>query len=181
MIEWITSLDFSILDLIQQVFGSSLFDKVMPLFTHLADAGIFWIVLTVMLLADKKNRKEAVVAAVALLIDVLICNVLLKPLVARIRPYEIRPYMELIISRPHDFSFPSGHAAASFAVVSALYLCKNKMWIPGLVLAALIGFSRLYLYVHYPTDVLAGVLIGCLAGYMGWILYKGFTTKQRRT
>lgn len=98
----------------------------------------------------------------ALALDVLLCNVMLKPLVGRMRPFTVNTGMELLINAPKDFSFPSGHTAASFAAAFALLFVKNKLWIPSMILASLIAFSRLYLYVHYPTDVLAGILLGLI-------------------
>ena len=100
----------------------------------------------------------------ALALDVLLCNVMLKPLVGRMRPFTVNTGMELLINAPKDFSFPSGHTAASFAAAFALLFVKNKLWIPSMILASLIAFSRLYLYVHYPTDVLAGILLGLIVG-----------------
>ena len=109
----------------------------------------------------------------ALLVDLVICNGILKPLVHRIRPFDVKTGIELLVKRPIDFSFPSGHTAASFASVMALYLAGEKrLWIPALVLAVLIAFSRLYLYVHYPTDVLGGVVAGLAAGALGYWLVK---------
>ena len=79
----------------------------------------------------------------------------------------------MLVKRPTDYSFPSGHTAASFASVMALYLAgEKKIWIPSLVLAVLIAFSRLYLYVHYPTDVLGGIVAGLAAGALGYWLVK---------
>jgi undecaprenyl-diphosphatase len=98
----------------------------------------------------------------ALALDVLLCNVMLKPLVGRMRPFTVNTGVELLINAPKDFSFPSGHTAASFAAAFALLFVKNKLWIPSMILASLIAFSRLYLYVHYPTDVLAGILLGLI-------------------
>ena len=91
----------------------------------------------------------------------------LKPLIARVRPCDVNTAVQLLVARPDDFSFPSGHTGASFAEVTALYAGGNRLWIPALLLAALISFSRLYLYVHYPTDVLAGILLGAAAGWLG--------------
>ena len=109
----------------------------------------------------------------ALLVDLVICNGILKPLVHRIRPFDVRTGIELLVKRPTDFSFPSGHTAASFASVMALYLAgEKKIWISSLGLAVLIAFSRLYLYVHYPTDVLGGVVAGLAAGALGYWLVK---------
>lgn len=161
--------EFVILDFIQNNLRSDFGDIMMSLITRLGDAGIFWILMTVVLLLYPKTRLLGVAAAAALVTDLVCCNLILKPLVARIRPYEINTAIELLVSKPVDYSFPSGHTAASFAVVSALYFMKAKrLWIPSLVLAVLIAFSRLYLYVHFPTDVLGGVLVGIFAGYVGY-------------
>ena len=128
--------------------------------THLGDAGIFWIVLAVILLLIPKTRKSGLIVAAALCIDVIVCNGILKNLFARTRPFDVNEAVQLLITAPKDFSFPSGHTAASFAAVAALYFAgKKKLWKVSLVLAVLIAFSRMYLYVHYPTDILGGVLV----------------------
>jgi undecaprenyl-diphosphatase len=93
---------------------------------------------------------------------------LLKPLIARIRPCDVNTTVTLLIARPSDYSFPSGHTASSFCSASALYFSRTRLWIPALVIASLIAFSRLYLYVHYPSDILAGAVIGILIGYAGF-------------
>ena len=141
--------------------------------TRLGDAGIIWILLCIVLLILPKTRKSGVVLMAALLVDLVVCNVILKPLVHRIRPFDVKTGIELLVKRPTDYSFPSGHTAASVASVMALYLAgEKKIWVPALVLAVLIAFSRLYLYVHYPTDVLGGMIIGIAAGAIGYWLVK---------
>lgn len=106
----------------------------------------------------------------ALALEVLCCNLILKPFVARIRPCDINTAVQLLVPRPDDFSFPSGHTGAFFSASSALYFSRSRLRFPALVLAVLIGFSRLYLYVHYPTDVLAGAVLGALLGWAGCAL-----------
>ena len=142
----------------------------MPIISMLGNAGAIWIVCAVVLLVIPKTRKVGVVLAVSLAIEALCCNVILKPLVARIRPFDVNTAVQLLISPPKDFSFPSGHTGAAFAAASALFFSKNRLWIPSLVLAILIAFSRLYLYVHYPSDVLGGILLGILSGWLGYTL-----------
>lgn len=134
----------------------------MPLISKLGNGGIIWLVLSGLLCVFPKYRKAGVTMLTALALDVLLCNVMLKPLVGRMRPFTVNTGMELLINAPKDFSFPSGHTAASFAAAFALLFVKNKLWIPSMILASLIAFSRLYLYVHYPTDVLAGILLGLI-------------------
>lgn len=121
--------------------------------------------------------------AVALIADLIICNVILKPIVARIRPYSINQTVQLLVTPLKDYSFPSGHTAASFASVSALYFAGRKRMAAGaFVLSVLIAFSRMYLYVHYPTDVLGGLIIGLLCGWIAdMIIQKVMGRKSRKS
>ena len=156
-------MEIHILDMIQNL-RTPIGDVVVPLITRLGDAGIIWIILTVLLLIIPKTRKTGVIMMAALLVDVLLCNVFIKNLVARTRPFDVNTAVQLLVAKPQDYSFPSGHTAASFASVTALYLAgEKKMWKVALVLAVLIALSRLYLYVHYPTDIIGGVIFGSLS------------------
>ena len=140
-------------------------DVVMPLITSLGNAGVFWIILAIVLVIIPKTRKIGITVSAALVLDLIFCNILIKPLVARIRPFDINTAVELLISKPRDYSFPSGHTAASFAASSAIFVTGHrKTGVAAMILAALIGISRLYLYVHYPTDVLGGLAIGVGCG-----------------
>ena len=162
------NIELSILDWIQTLHTPFL-DNIMVFITRLGDAGIIWIVLSIVLLLIPKTRKSGAVMVVALVVDVLLCNIVLKNLVARTRPYDVNTGVHLLVAKLHDYSFPSGHTAASFASVTALYLAgEKKLWKFALVLACLIAISRLYLYVHYPTDVLGGILFGVISGYLGY-------------
>lgn len=119
--------------------------------------------------------------AVALIADLIICNVILKPIVARIRPYSINKTVQLLVTPLKDYSFPSGHTAASFASVSALYFAGRKRMAAGaLIVSVLIAFSRMYLYVHYPTDVLGGLIIGLLCGWIADMIIKKVMEKRSR-
>ena len=149
--------------------------------TKLGDAGIVWIILTVILLLIPKTRKSGVYMAVALIADLIICNVILKPIVARIRPYSINQTVHLLVTPLKDYSFPSGHTAASFASVSALYFAGRKRMAAGtLIVSVLIAFSRMYLYVHYPTDVLGGLIIGLLCGWIADMIIQKVMEKRSR-
>ena len=162
------NIELSILDWIQTLHTPFL-DKIMVFITRLGDAGIIWIMLSIVLLLIPKTRKSGAVMVVALVVDVLLCNIVLKNLVARTRPYDVNTGVHLLVAKLHDYSFPSGHTAASLASVTALYLAgEKKLWKFALVLACLIAISRLYLYVHYPTDVLGGILFGVISGYLGY-------------
>lgn len=160
-------IELQILDWIQQM-RTPVGDVWMPLISRLGNAGMIWILLMCLLLVIPRTRRWGIALAAALCLDVIVCNVLLKPMVCRIRPCDVNQSIQLLIARPTDYSFPSGHTAASFATVSALYFAgAKKLWKITLPVAVLIAFSRMYLYVHYPTDVLGGMIVGCAAGYFG--------------
>ena len=124
-----------------------------------------------LLVVIPKTRKTGLGMAFAMMIGLLVCNVTLKPLVARIRPYDLQDELgvmiQLLCEAQHDFSFPSGHTIASFEAAVVLLKNSKKMGIPAMILAVLISFSRLYLYVHYPTDVFASIILGALFALIG--------------
>lgn len=154
-------------------------DPIMKGITFLGDYGWFWIVLGVVLIARKKTRMSGFAVELSLLFSLLVNNILLKNLVARVRPYEVIPSLDLIVKAAVDFSFPSGHSGASFAAATAIFCTMPKKYgIPALVLAALIAFSRLYVGIHYPTDVLVGVLDGIVFGILAVHLLKWLEKKN---
>ncbi len=160
-------LDVAILNMIQSHLRCGFFDIVMPIISSLGNQGAIWLLCSAILLLFPKTRQAGASVLAGVILEVLCCNIFLKPFVARPRPCDVNTAVQLLIEKPTDFSFPSGHTACAFAATSALYFSKNRLWIPALVLSVLIGFSRLYLYVHYPSDVLAGVLIGIMLGWLG--------------
>ena len=172
------SFDLPILDWIASHIHCPALDWLMPKITLLGDAGIFWIICALILMVIPKTRKAGFSMGLALLMGLVLCNLTLKPLVGRIRPYDYQwehysRTIELLIEEEHDFSFPSGHTIASFEAAFALLLGNKKLGIPAMILAVLIAFSRLYLYVHYPTDVIASVILGIgLAILATWIVGK---------
>ncbi len=166
MLTFIQNIDGQLLLLIQKYVRSECLTPVMKGITHLGDAGIFWILLTIVLFLFPKSRKAGIVSAAALLLSLLITNLILKNLVMRIRPYEVVDGLKLLVAPQWDTSFPSGHTSASFASAAALWKKAPGKWsLLALILAFLIAFSRLYVGVHYPTDVLAGLLVGIGCGY----------------
>lgn len=167
-------IEICILDWIQSI-RTPVGDMVMPFITRIGNIGAVWILLAVVLLIIPKTRKSGAVLAAALCVDVVLCNGILKNLFGRIRPCDVNTSVQLLIMRPDDFSFPSGHTAASFAAVTALMMAgEQKLWKPALALAVLIAFSRLYLYVHYPTDILGGMIVGGAAGVIGYLAVGRF-------
>ena len=174
------NIEFRILDWIQSI-RTPLGDTAMVFITSLGNAGLLWILLAVILLLIPKKRKSGIILMAVLVVDMILCNGILKNTVCRIRPCDVNTAIQLLIPRPEDFSFPSGHTAASFAAVTALYLAREKvLWKVSFILAILMAFSRLYLYVHYPTDILGGIVTGIIAGYIGYWLVKKIE-KHRKT
>lgn len=159
-------LDGNILLYIQEYIRHDWMNPFWEFITSLGNAGWFWLALSLVLLIPKRTRGMGAAALLAIIIGALITNVVLKNLVARTRPYEVVDGLKILIKRPHDYSFPSGHACASFAAAAVYYRMAPKRWgISVVILASLIAFSRLYVGVHYPTDVLAGILIGIGAAW----------------
>ncbi len=161
MQEAITNLDFIILNWIQTNLHSSFADWFFPWFTALANGGFIWLLVTGVLLCRPKKRRQGFLLLCGLVLSFLIVNVILKPTVARPRPCWLVNF-PLLISNPIDYSFPSGHTAASFISAFILMAKWKKAGAWALVGASLIAFSRLYLYVHYPSDVLASIFLAAL-------------------
>lgn len=169
--EFITQIDKAVLFGVEALHCPAL-NWLMGLFTTLGEKGIVWIALGLALLCFKKTRRAGIAVLLALILGALMCNVTLKPLIARPRPFAAYPDIVLMIKQPGEFSFPSGHTVSSFAAAVAVLLHDRRIGIPTAVLAVLVAFSRLYFQVHYLTDVLAGILIGALAGVIAWLLVK---------
>ena len=158
----ISEFEIKILIWIQENLRCAFMDFLMPHVTYLAEHGLVPIIISLCLIAFKKTRKCGVSMAISLVIGLVCVNFGLKPLVARIRPYDAYPLYTLLINAQSDFSFPSGHTLAAFECAMSLALYYRRLAVPSLVVAAFIGFSRMYLYVHYPTDVLVSIFLGIL-------------------
>ena len=158
-------MELFILDWIQAHLHCGFLDAVLPIIRWTANHGEIWILLALALVLRKSSRRQGWTVALALVLDLVCCNLLLKPLIGRVRPFAVNPAVELLVSPPLDASFPSGHTAASCAAVFALRGSGSPLWKPALAVAVLIAFSRLYLYVHWPSDVLGGALLGA---FLGW-------------
>ena len=153
-----------------QSIHNSFLDFIVPKITFLGNGGWFWIVITLLLLILPFNRKMGVQAAISLILTFILCNLILKPSIMRARPCWIEPEVQLLVKIPHDYSFPSGHSNASFAVASAIFAQNKKLGIPALILAAAIAISRLYVLVHWPTYVLAGIITGICGGIISFFI-----------
>ncbi|MBQ4082045.1 MAG: phosphatase PAP2 family protein [Clostridia bacterium] len=185
MLEWLYSVDYAVLDAIQGIHTDFL-DAAMRTVTHLGDGGVFWLAMGVILCFPQKTRKWGFGLILAVIFGAIGCNVILKNAVQRIRPYDnplgtftAEQLMAQGIDLPHDWSFPSGHTTASFAAATAIFLRSKKVGTPLLILAAVIAFSRLYLYIHYPSDVLVGMLWGITAAILAYLVLNKLTNSQK--
>lgn len=160
------SLDWSILHSIQHVLACPVLDFLMPKITALGNGGVIWLVAAGGLLCTKKYRRQGLLLLGGLAVGVLVGNGLLKHLIARPRPCWLDNSVPLLIASPTDYSFPSGHTMISVIGATALTKINRRFGYVAIPLAALIAFSRLYLYVHFPSDVLAAAVLGVVIGLM---------------
>jgi len=165
-VELFADIDQNLLFWIQNNMVTSTLDPYMLLLSHVGNIGLIWIVLAIFLLCIKEYRVTGIAILLGLLISLTLGNGILKPSLARLRPYIIYSWIpsDIVVSLPTDYSFPSGHAFGSFSAATIIF-CRNKYWgIFALILALGIGFSRVYLFLHYPSDMLGGMLLGILCG-----------------
>lgn len=178
----IQNLDNSILQFIQINMRSSIGDKIMTSLTYLGSGGAIWLIIGLALFISKRDRKYGFMIITALMLCYVIGNLSLKHLVARTRPFDVIPLLGgLIITPPTDFSFPSGHTMCSFAASTVIFYMNKRIGILSLILSSFIGFSRLYLYVHYPSDVFGGMIIGILIGILTIIIFKKMEKQRYKT
>ena len=166
-------LDLGILQFLQLHLRNDLTDGLFLFITRLGDLGLFWILLGVILLIRPKYRPWGVCLLCGLAFSSLLGEGLLKHLVERTRPCVAFPIQNMLLPVPHTFSFPSGHTMSSFTAATILWQRDRKTGAAALLLAGLIGFSRLFLYVHYPSDVLAGLILGVGCGLLShWFFFR---------
>ena len=167
--------ELSILDWIALHCHSAAGDVLMPLLSTTVNKGFLWIAVGLaILLFGGKRRWVGLQIWLALILSVVICSVFVKNAVGRIRPCDLKPVLDLLITRPGDPSFPSGHTSASFAAAMVLWRTRCRGWWAAAIVACLVAFSRLYLSVHFPTDVLGGMVTGCLCGLLAVFLWNRF-------
>lgn len=170
----ITNVDFKILNLIQEQLSCGFLNFLMPKITFLGNGGLIWIIIAVVMMFLEKYRKAGIVICTGLSVGFIIGNAFLKNLIARERPCWINETVNILIYMPRDYSFPSGHTLSSFIAATIIMHYDKRMGIASYVFAVLIAFSRLYLYVHFPTDVIAGVLLGIVIGLIVCKLFDIF-------
>lgn len=170
----ILALDSSILLFIQDNLRCSILNFIMKIFSAMGDGVVILAIMAVIFLLFPKCRRASFYAVCAIAFCFVINNLILKNWVARIRPYEVVDGLELIIAIADDWSFPSGHACAAFAAAFMFTKCKGGWWGLTYIPAALIALSRIYVGIHYPTDIIAGAAIGTLGALLVYIVFNHF-------
>lgn len=172
MEELLIHMEGPILLWIQEYLRNDFLTPIMKFITHLGDSGAIWIIAAVVFLLFAKTRKTGMVMALSMVFNLFATNIVLKQVLARTRPYEVVEGLERIIEAQSDFSFPSGHTACSFAGAVVIFLmCPRKVGVPAMIFAVLISLSRLYVGVHFPTDVLGGAIVGTLSALLAYGIY----------
>lgn len=180
MVQLIQKFDDYVLLYITNNMHSNIMDRAMIIITSLGNMGAIWIVISVLLIINKKYRGIGFMILGALMLSSILGDIILKNLAKRMRPCIYMTQAQLLISKPLSYSFPSGHTSAAFASAGILKKYFKKYAIEIITLASLIAFSRMYLYVHYPTDVLAGIILGIIYSKITIYLFHRVKHKLRR-
>lgn len=172
VLDFIQNIDLEILNIIQKYFKSIFMDNFMVFITTLGNRGLIWLIITLLLMIKKEYRKIGLYSLLALFFVTTLNEGVLKNIIGRVRPFEGVDGLELLIKKPSSYSFPSGHTATSFTMAGVLSCKIKKYRIHFYILASLIAFSRLYLFVHNPSDIIAGILLGFLCSNFIIFLYE---------
>ncbi|MGL5380307.1 phosphatase PAP2 family protein [Clostridium sp.] len=177
----IYSFDIRILMWIREYLDCKALDNIMKLVSTLGNAGAIWIFIGIVLLFSKRYRGVGITLLLALLITSILGEGIIKNIIQRVRPFVSNPDIKLIIEAPNSYSFPSGHTASSFAAANVLakYFKDKKYLFYGF--AALMAFSRLYLFVHYPSDIIGGIILGLIGGRIAIYIYKKYLSRKNKS
>lgn len=156
----IREIDFMVLDYIREHLRSGFLDNIMPVITAFGNMGMFWVLVALIISAKSKYRRCSMTMMIGMIAGVLIGNFVVKNIIRRDRPCWINEIGNMLIEIPQDYSFPSGHTMSSFIAATILCYYDKKFAVPSFSVAILIAFSRMYLYVHFPTDIIGGALLG---------------------
>ena len=176
--EFLQSLDKVIVDFIHYGLQNSIFDFLMPKITALGEAGIIWIIISLILISTKKYRKVGITCIIALFISLLFTDLSIKKIVQRPRPITLYPIENALIKVPTSYSFPSGHTSSSFAAAWVLYRSMDRYKLAYLGIAVIMAFSRMYLYVHYLSDVVGGAVIGIISATLAMVLVNKYFQRK---
>ena len=176
MLEFIQNIDNTVIHFFDNL-HTPVASYILGFFTFLGDNGYIWIAMALIMLFFKSTRKIGLTVGIALIFGLIVTNLFLKPTIARIRPYDLFGFVPLI-DKPSDFSFPSGHATASFEGAIGCFLWNKKLGIIAIIVAILISFSRIYFQVHYISDVVAGAIIGSVLATFAYLIVKAVCKRK---
>lgn len=163
MLQSLQNIDLALLKFIHDNLRNSILDRVIPLITYLGNGGIIWIIISIILITTKKYRRVGFMCALAIILNSIIGEGILKHTFQRQRPFMEVPNISLLIPKPSSYSFPSGHTSTAFAAAAIIASQLKNYKVLVIAMAASIAFSRLYLFVHYPSDILAGIITGLIS------------------
>lgn len=178
ILEHIYAFDFGVLNYIQEHSRFHITDIFFREITELGDAGILWICISLLLLSCKRYRQSGIILILTLIISSVVGVVIIKPAVSRLRPFVLAAQDITFITPPGGYSFPSGHTISSVSSAVCIYKADKNAGILAVIIAALISYSRMYFYVHYPTDVLMGFLMGIIIPTILFILTDKYKPKR---
>lgn len=173
MIKYIKGIDLKLLAHINQKLSYDLLDRTMPQITRLGDGGVLWILVALAFVFNGSSRAVGEMIIAALILTTILGEGIIKHLIRRTRPFVNGIEEKLLIVKPLTYSFPSGHTSSSFAAAGVLFAVHSRLALMAVVFAALIAFSRIYLNVHYPTDVFIGVLLGLFCAHVVVSSFRG--------
>ena len=172
----IAKFDNYILNIIKRYVHNKYLDIIMPITTVMGNLGVIWILIAIILILDKPYRVVGNSIILTLIISTIVGEGIIKHIVRRVRPCNKLENINAI-SLPKSYSFPSGHTLSSFAAAEMLSMYFTEYKLLFMLIAFLIALSRLYLYVHYPTDVISGIIIGVICSKIIFIiLQNGYIT-----
>lgn len=169
--DWIVNLDHTIIFAVQESLVNAGITPFMEALSAVGEYGMLWIVLGLILCCTKKYRRVGMAVLLGLIFTIIVGNVFIKGLVMRTRPCYDFPGVSVasVLPAVTSYSFPSGHTFSSFAAATAIACFGRKWWtICAYGVALIMGFSRIYLFVHYPSDVLIGLVLGIIFGILAW-------------
>lgn len=178
LFDLITSADFAILNFIQDFIRCDFLDAVMPFLSFIGEHGLIWIIAFVPMLFFRKTRSWGIIMILSMGLAFFIGEIFIKNVVCRVRPCYFAD-IEMLVEMPNSYSFPSGHSSSSFAAATALFIMNKKTGVCAYVLAFLIAFSRLYNYVHFPSDVICGIILGILSALLIYFIFKKLGLKDK--
>lgn len=178
MLNSLNGIEYSLLIKLHNAAGSSFLDAAMPYVSDIGNMGAVWVIFSLILITNREYRNIGIMCLAALLLTTVIGEGLLKNIIQRPRPFAQFASIQPLIPEPSSFSFPSGHTGSSFAAATVIARNLKKAAIPALALAAAVAFSRLYLMVHYPSDILGGIILGAACGICAEILVKKYLSRK---